>query len=91
LDDLEEQYGLVGEAGDNASTARKLAVSLRESVKKDVEAAEGQAMALADGRKAALEKEAADAAAAVFEATKAKASKAGADMKGAQQQLKFYQ
>ena len=52
-------------------------------MKKDVEAAEGQAMALADGRKAALEKEAADAAAAVFEATKAKASKAGADMKGA--------
>jgi hypothetical protein len=90
LDRLITEHNLAGGDG-NQSAAQKLAGSLRKAVKKDVEAASGKAVALADGRKAGLEKEAADAAKAVFEATKERASKAGADMAKLNSQLKFHQ
>jgi len=68
-----------------------LAGSLRKAVDKDIEHIRGKAIAYADERKAALVTDSANAAKALFEATKDKATAAGAAKAKLASQLKYYQ
>jgi len=90
LDEVIEVHGLAAEGDGKKSDAQKLATQLRKAVQADIEAIASQAMSFADERKAALEKEAANAAQAAFEATKERATQAGADQAKLKSQLKYW-
>lgn len=91
LDHVIEEHGIGGDGSGNGSSAELLAEDLRKAVARDIEAIRGKAIAFADARKAALEVDAANAAFAVFEATKARATAAGAAIAKLAAQLKYYQ
>lgn len=91
LDGVIEEHGLGGEGSGTQSKAELLAAELRTAVDRDIEAIRGKAMSYADERKAFLVTEAANAAQALFEATKEKATAAGANQAKLQRQLKYYQ
>lgn len=90
LDSVVEEHNLGGAAG-GSHGARKLAADMRKSVAKDIKRIAGRAVALADQRKAGLEKEAANAANALFEATKERATAAGAEMAKLASNLRYWQ
>lgn len=90
MDHVIEEHGEL-EDGHGSTTAAILVDELRIAVAKDIEAIRGKAIAFADDRKAALEVEAANAAQAIFEATKERATAAGAAIAKLNAQLKYYQ
>jgi tetrahydromethanopterin S-methyltransferase subunit A len=91
LDSVIETHGLGGDGSGKKTDAEKMSANLRKAVDKDIGAIRDKAMFLADERKAGLEKEAADAAQALFDATKERATNAGAQKAKLQSQLQFYQ
>lgn len=91
MDDVISTHGLHGDGSGKPTEAELLAKSLRKAVDRDIEQIRGKAIAYADDRKAALEKDAANAAQRIFEATKEKATKAGAAKAKLASQLKYYQ
>ena len=90
LDHVIDGHNLGGTAGGKQSAAEKQAGDLRKKVARDIEAIAGKAVALADERKAGLEKEAANAVKAAFEATAARATTAGAQMAKLASNLKYW-
>jgi hypothetical protein len=91
IDDVISTHNLASPEGAKKSDAEVLAGDLRKAVAKDIDNIRGKAIAFADERKAGLEKDAANAAQALFEATAARAAAAGASMAKLQAQLKYYQ
>jgi len=85
-----EDHGLDLNEEDGTSSAAALAAQLFDSVAKDIENIKGQAIALADLRKAAIQNEQANAAEALYEATKAKATEAGAAQAALGHELDYY-
>jgi hypothetical protein len=90
LNTVIEEHGLGETAGGSKQGPKKLAADMRKSVAKDIEAIAGRAVALADKRKAGLEKEAANAANALFEATQQRATAAGAEMAKLASNLRYW-
>ena len=92
LDAILETHGLDLTATTVAGEANAVALAhqLFDAVARDIDALAGQAQDAADQRKAAIQNGAADAALALYESTKAKATEAGAAQAALGHELDYY-